>query len=127
MKTFRSSKTLLLACFLAGGVACGTVVDAAAQENSSNDSPQSGNAADKGVHDIYGTVLSVNGSQFTIKTRGGHTILVDATTALETSRGVAPTEGNAAGVHGTFDANGVLHAEMVLRAKTSSVMWPADR
>src|SRR6266851_5193199 len=126
MKTFRSLKTLLLACFLAGGVA-GTVVDATAQENSSNHSSQSGNAADKGVHDIYGTVLSVNGSQFTIKTRGGHTILVDATTALETSRGVAPTEGNAAGVHGTFDANGVLHAEMVLRAKTSSVMWPADR
>jgi len=126
MMTFRPSKTLLLACLFTACVACGAVA-AATQETPPRDWSQSGNPADKGVHDFYGTVRSVNGSQFTIETRTERTIHVDATMALETSRGLAPVAGRAVGVHGAFDNKGVLDAELLFRAKNSSAMWPADR
>jgi Domain of unknown function (DUF5666) len=127
MMTFRPSKTLLLACLFAACVARG-VVAAAAQETPSNDSSHRAiPTRTRGVHDFYGTVRSVNGSQFTLETRTERTIQVDATTALETSRGLAPAAGRTVGVHGAFDNKGVLHAELLFRAKNSSAMWPADR
>jgi hypothetical protein len=102
-------------------------IEAQAPKTPPPNSSQSAGASDNSLHDIYGTVRAVKGSQFTIEARAGRLVQVDASTAFQTYRGVNPTVGHAVGVRGTFDAKGVLHAEMVMRAKDSSAMWPADR
>jgi hypothetical protein len=85
-------------------------------------------SADSGsLHQIYGTIRSIKGSQLTIETRDKRIVNVDATTAIKTYRSVVLAVDRAINASGTYDAKGVLHAETIQRAKSSPTSWLADR
>ena len=89
--------------------------------------PHTASAAKDSTHDVYGTLRKVEGSRFTIETRTGKTIQVDATVAIEQGRMINfPTVGHAVDARGTYDAKGVLHADTILRWKDSPALWPLD-
>ena len=84
-------------------------------------------AEEKTPREIYGKIESFKGTQVTLKTRTGENVQVDAKAAMEAQRSVPLVVGRAIAVKGTVDKAGVVHAEMLQRAKDSVSMWPADR
>jgi hypothetical protein len=78
------------------------------------------------IHDVYGKLLRTQGSRFTIETRTGKTVHVDATTAIREDNINLVRVGHAVVARGTYDAQGVLHAETILRWKDSPSLWPPD-
>jgi hypothetical protein len=79
------------------------------------------------VHEIYGTIRSIEGDRVTIETRAQKTIQVDLKPAIEAHRSVVPVVGRSLQVRGTLDSKGVLHATMAQRAKDSPALWPDDK
>jgi hypothetical protein len=91
-------------------------------------SPDAGRVAlPAGTHEIYGTVRAVDGTSLKVAKRDGTLIAVDAGVAEKTLRYAEPVTGNGVILRGQFDAHGVLDADIVLHAKKSAAMWPADR
>jgi hypothetical protein len=80
-----------------------------------------------GTHEIYGIVRTIDGTKLTVTRRDGSTISVDGSNADKTQRYAEPFLGNGVILQGRFAQNGVFQADMVLHAKKSSAMWPADR
>jgi hypothetical protein len=80
-----------------------------------------------GQHEIYGTVEGGTYDALVIRKRGGEQVRVDAREAARTFHLTTPVIGNALIARGTYDAAGVLHADVVLRAKNNPRLWPADR
>jgi hypothetical protein len=80
-------------------------------------------------HEVTGVVKSIdnNGTQFTIQTRTGQVIQIDATAAIEARRANISAVGGAVKVQGAFDANGVLKASAIQREKDTAAQWVADR
>jgi hypothetical protein len=76
--------------------------------------------------EVYGTIQLVEGSKLTLKTRTA-TVEVDASAALQNHLSVPLFAGGTVKVLGNYDANRVLHAEIVQRAKESPDMWLEDR
>ncbi len=83
--------------------------------------------ANEAPHEITGTLLEINGSALSIKTRAGNTVMVDATKAAQAQRSAVLVIGKAFSVQGTYDANGKLLATIIVRAKPSAGSWPRDR
>src|ERR1700752_1480222 len=79
------------------------------------------------AHDVFGTIRNIKGSQLTIETRTGRLMQVDATEAIRAHLSVPLAEANTIEVRGTLDAQGVLHAETILRAMDLPELWPDDR
>jgi hypothetical protein len=79
------------------------------------------------TREIYGKIQSIKGTMFTLQTRSGALIQVDAKPAVTAQRSVNLLVGHAIAVKGTVDKAGVLHAELVQKAKDSPAIWPADR
>ena len=77
--------------------------------------------------EIYGKIQSVKGTMFTLQTRSGTLVQVDAKPAVEAERVVNLLVGHAIVATGTLDKKGVLHAEIVQKAKDSPAVWPPDR
>jgi hypothetical protein len=77
--------------------------------------------------EIYGKIQSVKGTMFTLQTRSGTLVQVDTKPALEAQRAVNLLVGHAIVATGTVDKKGVLHAEIVQKAKDSPTVWPPDR
>jgi hypothetical protein len=82
----------------------------------------SGNA----MRELYGKIVSVDGFRITIETRTRQVITVDATDAVQAHMSVPFVVGHAVGAKGISDAKNVVHAQVILRAKASPEMWPAD-
>jgi hypothetical protein len=102
----------------------------ATAETTSKRTEQNAQAEAPGLsHEICGIVKSIDagGSRLTLQTRTGRLVQVDAAGAIQTQRINVPPVGHAVDVRGTYDAKGVLQAEMILRQKESPVSWPADR
>jgi hypothetical protein len=78
-------------------------------------------------HEVTGTLLEINGSALSIKTRSGKTVMIDATKAAQAQQSAVLVIGKAFGVQGTYDANGKLLATTIIRAKPSAGSWPPDR
>jgi hypothetical protein len=82
-----------------------------------------------GPHMISGTLVTVNGSVLTLRTRAGKIATIDASGALRNERVTGPlnlgTPYTAQGT--TFDATGALFATAIGRAKSSEGLWPSDR
>jgi hypothetical protein len=79
-------------------------------------------------HRIYGTIRrSINSDRLTLETREKRLVEVDAAPAIKTYRSSVLNLGGTVIVQGEYDANGVLHAEAIQRAKVSPAIWPADR
>lgn len=79
------------------------------------------------LHQVYGTIRRVNGSEITIEAREQRMVQVDAAPAIQSYRTIILSVGRAVNVLGSYDAKGVLHAQSIQRAKSSSAGWPADR
>jgi hypothetical protein len=79
------------------------------------------------AHDVFGTIRNIKGSQLTIETRTGRLVQVDATEAIRAHLSVPLAEANTVEVRGTLDAQGVLHAEAILRVMDLPELWPDDR
>jgi len=85
-------------------------------------------AAEAGAtREIYGKIQSVKGTMVTLQTRTGTLVQVDAKPAITAERSVTLIVGHAIQVKGALDKSGVLHAEIVQKAKDSPTIWPADR
>jgi hypothetical protein len=78
-------------------------------------------------HLISGIVHNIDGAKFSLETRAGKTVRVDATAAIRAERSVTFYEGAAVSAAGTLDKKGVLQAESVNRIKSARAMWPEDR
>ena len=78
------------------------------------------------LHEIYGTIRTMTGSQLGLQTRTG-LVRVDAADALRTYQSAVLFVGRSVMVRGAFDAAGVLHAQTILRAKDSPEFWSPDR
>jgi hypothetical protein len=80
-----------------------------------------------GQHEIYGTIEGGAGGVVLVRTRTGEKVRVDTANARRKFRLTTPVIGNALIARGTYDGAGVLHADVVLRAKKNPKLWPADR
>ncbi len=81
----------------------------------------------KTPNEVTGTLLKVNGSILTLKTRSGELVRVDDATALKNERSADLIVGRPFNVRGTYDASGVMHAAAIVRAKPSPATWTPDR
>jgi len=80
-----------------------------------------------GQHDVFGTVVAIDGVEITVLKRDGERILVDGSAAFAHSNAAEPSVGHGIEVRGSDGEGGVLHAETLLHAKDHSAMWPPDR
>jgi len=83
-------------------------------------------AAEPGVHEVYGVVETASGSQFFLNARGGR-FSVDATAAARDALCVRLYPGEAVFVRARFRAPNTLQASSVARAKSSPESWAPDR
>jgi hypothetical protein len=81
----------------------------------------------KTPNDVTGTLVKVDGSRLTLRTRAGKFIQVDASAALKNERSEDLIVGRPFNVRGKYDGAGVLHAAIIVRAKPSASTWPPDR
>jgi hypothetical protein len=77
-------------------------------------------------HEIFGSITTIDGSQFTLQTRTGSLVEVDASIAIQKELSANLLVGGAVEVRGTFDGNGVLRATVIQRTKDSPDLWPND-
>ena|ERR1035438_2455970 len=78
-------------------------------------------------HLVSGIVHKINGAKFTLETRDGKVVRVDASAAVKAERSATLYEGLAVSVAGKLDKSGALQAETVIRIKNARAMWPEDR
>jgi hypothetical protein len=92
------------------------------------EAPKKDHAPEQGVaREIYGKIQSIKGTMVTLQTRTGTLVQVDAKPAIAAERSVTLIVGHAIDVKGMVDKAGVLHAEILQKAKDSPAIWPADR
>lgn len=77
--------------------------------------------------EVTGTLLRINGSFLTLRTRTGKLVRVDDSDAVRHERTGDLVPGEPFNVSGRYDASGVLHAVAIVRAKPSQTSWFPDR
>ena len=77
-------------------------------------------------HEIFGTITSVSGAQFTVRTRTGSLVEVDASAAIQNELCIELEAGETVDAQGNVEADGVLRAASVQRAKDAPSLWPPD-
>ena len=113
-------------CVLLLAVAASANLSSMAQAPTAREATKKEAAAGE-TREIYGTIERVKGTLITLRTRTGDHLEVDAKQAIETYRSAPLVVGRALAIKGTMDKKGVLHAEILQRAKDSPALWPADR
>ncbi len=78
-------------------------------------------------HELTGTLVAMNGSYLTFRTRAGKMARVDDSEAVRHERSVLLSVGKPFSAGGTYDAAGVLRATTIVRVKPSQATWPIDR
>ncbi len=106
----------LLACAAAGAAAPPPAQKAAPSESSS-----------AALNRVSGRVLSVDGSRVLLAARDQRTVQVDTAEAARNHQMTFFKPGSLITVYGTYDAEGLLRARSVQRAKSGMVAWSADR
>jgi outer membrane protein assembly factor BamB len=81
----------------------------------------------KTPNEVTGTLVNVNGSQLTLRTRDGRLVRVDGSAAVKNERSEDLIVGRPFDVRGTYDAAGIMRAAIIIRAKPSPSTWPPDR
>lgn len=123
MKKLRASLTLV--ALLVGGISQSAFAQQSGESRPS--SRADGDASRHSVREVYGKILTVDASKLTIETRTRQIVTVDATDAVRNHMSVPFVVGHAVVAKGQSDAKNVLHAQIILRAKGSPDMWPADQ
>jgi len=80
-----------------------------------------------GFHQFTGIIGVMTGSAFTLRTRTGRLLEVDATAAVRNYHSVDLYPGESVSVRGRLTGPWGLSATLVLREKWSSAMWSPDR
>jgi hypothetical protein len=78
-------------------------------------------------HEVTGTLIAINGSHLTLRTRTGKIVGVDDSDAVRRERSSVLVVGEPFTASGWYDATGVLHATVIIRAKPSEATWFPDR
>jgi hypothetical protein len=78
-----------------------------------------------GQHELFGTVTAIEDSRFTLQTRTGGFVQVDATSAIQNELSIDLFVSEAVDARGIFDSNGVLRATVIQKAKKPAT-WPPD-
>jgi hypothetical protein len=78
-------------------------------------------------HEVTGTLVSIGGSLITLRLRTGRIAGVDDSAAVRRERSSVLVVGEPFTAIGRYDAAGVLHGAMIIRAKPSEATWPPDR
>ncbi len=79
------------------------------------------------AHQLYGTVVALNGDIMTVKARDGANTRVDLAAARASASAAQPAVGHGVLVRGDTYSAGALVAKYVLHAKTNPASWGADR
>jgi hypothetical protein len=80
-----------------------------------------------GEHEIYGTIRTLGDGRMTLATRTGTAVAVAVRAAIDAHLSVDLQQGKTVRVIGRPDAEGLLHASSIVKAKPSPLAWPADR
>jgi hypothetical protein len=83
--------------------------------------------ATKTPNEVTGTLVKARGPEIVLRTRAGKLVRVNAAAALKNERSEDLIVGRPFDVRGTYDAAGVMHAAIIIRAKPSPSTWPPDR
>jgi len=78
-------------------------------------------------HQVTGTLMTIHGSLLTLRTRTGGVVRIDDSDAVRRERSSDLLVGEPFEAGGRYDAAGVLHAAIIVRAKPSPAVWPPDR
>jgi hypothetical protein len=81
----------------------------------------------KTSNEVTGTLVKAAGSEIVLRTRDGKLVRVNVTAALKNQRSQDLIAGRPFDVRGSYDAAGVMHAAIIIRAKPSPSTWPIDR
>ena len=79
------------------------------------------------AHEVVGVIRSMMGSMLVLQLRNGRYLRVDASSAVQAHESVVLSVERPIEVVGGYDAAGVLHAQSILRAKSSPFLWKPDR
>jgi hypothetical protein len=78
-------------------------------------------------HNVFGTIVRLTLPKFTLRTRSGRLVVVDATTAIGNGTYSAPLfSGKLVVIGGAYDAQHVLHAVTITRMPTLDRTTPPD-
>lgn len=116
-------RTWICACVIA--VAVISANSASGQTKSANNAPS--DAAAIWAHRITGKVVSLKDGKLQVETRDKRTVQVDASEAIRSKRVNVYSQGSRVTIYGAYDADGILHAQSIQRAKNLPSAWPQDR
>jgi hypothetical protein len=80
-----------------------------------------------GHNRLSGQIVSWTPTGMMVRSRTGKTIEVDATQAVDTSQTGDLLMNETVEVFGSYDEVGVLHAQSIMRAKSSRALWEPDQ
>ena len=75
---------------------------------------------------VSGWIDQINGTELVLRKRNGTHVTVDAKPAEDAFQSAPIGMEEAVTAIGTYDAQGVLHAQTIVRAKNSRKLWPPD-
>jgi hypothetical protein len=76
---------------------------------------------------LSGWIDQINGTELMIRKRNGDHAMIDAKPARDAFQSVPIGMEEAITAEGNYDAQGVLHAQTIVRAKDSRDLWPPDQ
>src|SRR6516164_9287566 len=75
---------------------------------------------------VSGWIDQINGTQLVLRKRNGDHVTIDAKPAEAAFQSVPIVMEDAITAEGYYDAQGVLHAQTIVRAKDNRKLWPPD-
>jgi hypothetical protein len=76
---------------------------------------------------VSGWVVQMKGTEFVLRKRNGDHVTIDAKPAQAAFQNAPIGMEEAITAEGYYDAQGLLHAQTIVRAKDSRDLWPPDR
>jgi outer membrane protein assembly factor BamB len=76
---------------------------------------------------VSGWIDQINGTELVLRKRDGTHVTIDAKPAEDALQSVPIGMEEAITAEGNYDAQGVLHAQTIVRAKDSVALWPPDQ
>jgi Domain of unknown function (DUF5666) len=125
----RVLSSAVFAALLAGGASAFALAQGTSDERAGAPAvkPVLPRLAIRAPSEVTGTITAIAGSVLTIRTRTGQSVQVDDSDAVRHQQTTVLLVGHPVDVRGTYDANRVLHAQAIVRAKPSPAAWRLDR
>jgi len=76
--------------------------------------PSAASGSNPIMHEVFGTIVQIDGAHLTVLLRSGHSLAVDDSAAVKTERFSAPLFiGKTVRLEGSYDSRGAFHAVTV--------------